>query len=304
MNPLASACLILLATTTVQQADTADKQRVEQNDKQRAMPRVSATGTVTQDNGSPRAVPKRASNQERSTAQAKQSSNPLASWLSKLDIGNAIDLLTLIVTGVFLAYTIKTWNEMVRSNDNAEKSNQENDRNTAESLRLTRESNEHTRRAVTLSERQFEAIAKVASPSFSIIEVQPSLRNLNGTLPEIVVVALKNSGYSPALNFEVWTHTMFRKGDVSQPPEFAERDMPSKGVVGAGNIIRAPTPMPVGMDAAGIAEINSGERSLCVWVRVSYDDIFGGHHTKIFASRYDSFGGGAWVMHRDTDANP
>lgn len=290
MRWLAVAC-ILVWLPVVQQAQTREQQRNEQKQQpktgdRRAVPSLQPTAPaakVSAQNQQPtKPLP--------TLARAKNPSRWVPNSLSDL-----VGVLTLFVTAWFLYYTIKTWKEMVRSNDNTEKSNEENDRNTAENMRLTRESNEATQSSMLIAKSQRDTLANALRAWIGLTKVEPWRHDTNG--PPRVRVELTNSGFSPAI--AVHPHASM---SLAENTDFLEHhDKPcgedheplSVGFVGAGHIT---TLEVTGLKLTPVEKkaVSSGESFVYLHGFVDYVDAFGTKRRTLYAALYEP-GKGYWT---------
>jgi hypothetical protein len=154
-----------------QQSDTATKAAVSS-----LQPAAPAAGESAQQKA-PRSG-------QSGAAIVQQPTQPTSKWAPST-LGDVLDIGTLFVTTLFLYYTIQTWKEMVRSNDNAEKNNTDNERHAEESLRLTRESNVLTTKSLEIAEstlhttqRAYLMVDDFAHASLEPFEAEYSLNNV------------------------------------------------------------------------------------------------------------------------------
>ena len=209
-------------------------------------------------------------------------------WKNEIAVADFISFATLIVTAFFLTYTIKTWREMVRANDHAEKANEESSRETQESLSLTRKSNEVTARSVAIAEQQLGAI-KVAVRASITVSSFPHMELDEIKQKDIYVVNVTNTGLTPALNFGNRSSFCSITKDPLDVDEIAKNNAqrPSETcILGAGQTSQ----IPIEMDhptTEEMAAIRSGAVFYCIQGLLDYDDVFGEHHVTTFRARYD-----------------
>lgn len=209
-------------------------------------------------------------------------------------LGDALAILTFLVTAAFLYYTIKTWREMVRSNNNTEKSNDENDRNTAESMRLTRESNEATQRSILIAESQRDTLANALRAWIGLTTVEPWNHDTNR--PPRVRVELTNTGFSPAI--AVHPHGSMSLADTADSLDHDDKpcgdhEPLSVGFVGAGHVTK--------LEVTGLKltpeekkAVSTGESFVYLHGFVDYVDAFGTQRRTLYAALYEP-GKGYWT---------
>jgi hypothetical protein len=269
----------------VQQAQTGEQQRNEQKQQSKT--------------GDGRTVPslQPAAPAAKVSAQNQQHTQPLptpardkepSKWLPNT-LSDLVGVLTLFVTAWFLYYTIKTWKEMVRANDNAEKSNEENDRNTAESLRLTRESNEATLSSMLIAKSQRDTLANALRAWVVLRTVQPWNHKTNK--PSRIRVELQNTGFSPAIG--VHPHgTMSLAESVDyldhedSPPGEHTHEPLSVGFVGAGNLTKLEV-TGLELTADQKKAVENGELLIYTHGFVDYMDAFGTQRRTSWAALYE-----------------
>lgn len=208
-------------------------------------------------------------------------------WLPQ-SFGDILGILTLVVTAAFLYYTIRTWKEMVRSNDNAEKSGAENDRSTTESLRLTRESNDVTRRSLEVAQSQRDTLANALKAWITLSRIE---RWSHKRQPPLKVrVALHNTGFSPALavhphgGMKLVTDPAFL---VHEGPCHQDEHEPlSVATVGAGGTLK--------FDVDGLTltpderkSVDDGTAMIYLHGSIEYIDAFGGQRRTKFVALYE-----------------
>jgi hypothetical protein len=210
-------------------------------------------------------------------------------WLADWKRGEVLDFLTLIVTAFFLRFTILTWREMVRANDNTEQSNKENDKHTEESLRLTRESNEETRRAGELHLRAW-LVCTMAEHAVDAAD----------DYAITVTVTIRNVGHGvPAT--EIRSKTVLWVAPTNEPPkevpDAGHPRNPSLGVAGAGGGIALPVRNAFAVHEA--VDIQEGRSFLFAVGEVIYNDHFAKDRVTRFCVKYtpkdpDAMFDGTW----------
>jgi hypothetical protein len=191
-------------------------------------------------------------------------------------LADILAILTLVVTGAFLFYTIKTWREMVRANDNTEKSNEQNDKNTEEALRLTRESNEETRRAMEISNRAWVLVTGVTSDvtSDGVMEVFFKFENVGRGVPAINV---RSRGVVVSSDAPCTADDL-----AGVHARYSLNDIESSTVIGPGEDRSLLVEWPPYKEKS--EAILSGRRLLYAIVVITYDDYFAkGRHTRLCA---------------------
>lgn len=199
----------------------------------------------------------------------------------------------MLVTAAFLAYTIKTWEQMVRGNDHADKVYEESKGETEKSLELTRKGQEDTRRSVVIAEKQLQALSRVVR-AWITLSVIPEWDHNRGK-PSKLLVEFANTGFSSAFNFcphgecvkakdvtfldspkaqEMWTATTGHDAAHSALP------------VGSGKSMKIEIKTPLLTEDERVA-IVKGELFIYIYGRVDYTDVFGEPRYTTYAVCYE-----------------
>ena len=212
-------------------------------------------------------------------------------WLPA-GFGDILNTLTLIVTGAFLFYTVRTWREMVRSNENAEKVAAGNDRTTEETLALTRESNDATVRAVATAELQRRDFTDVLR-AWMVLNFAGSW-DFRANQPAAIVILFTNTGYSPALR--TLSHAQMRLSANDDLLEDAckgrhdQHDEISSIAIGSGHPLKFEVPS-LALTEDERTAVGRGAKSVYLYGHIDYSDIFGTARSTTFALLYEADAG-------------
>jgi hypothetical protein len=294
--------VIVLPLTTSQQPHPQEQQRVA-GDQHRQTAKGVPTQAVVDTPKPTHSRPVQQNNPTGKTIQARDNT-PWFSWKSDIGLQDVFGLLTLLVTAVFLYYTIKTWKQMVRANDHAEKANEESSRETQESLALTRQSNEVTARSVDVTEKQVAAIVRFARAQITLAGILPPNEILpQGQPPETVMVPLINAGNTPAINVKWWGRSGITPKGVPIDWQFGTNRTESDAAettIGAGQSIRAIIEIRLSNEEMGAVVDASAE--LRIHGRVQYRDIFSDHvRATEFESGFVPYPYAHWAVLRQTE---
>ncbi len=226
--------------------------------------------------------------QQSTETPSKRAPSPQPSKWIPNSLGDILSVLTLLVTALFLFYTIKTWREMVRANDNAEKSNEENDRNTTESLRLTRETSEAALQSMTIAASQRDTLASALRAWLALTVVEPWKHD--GDKSDGVLVVFTNTGFSPAL--AVHAHGSMKLAqnadslEHGDKPCSAEHEHLSTGFIGPGATLKFKV-ATLELSQEQKTAVTKKEVFLYIYGCIDYIDAFGAQRRTLYASLYE-----------------
>jgi hypothetical protein len=215
-------------------------------------------------------------------------------WVNEWRAADYISSIALLVTGFFLLFTILTWKQMKRANEDAEKRSESDNENTQTSLKLTREGQDDTRSA-------FRAIIGAVRAWITIDSIETVTWYDNG-VPDTIDVTFRNTGHSPAINVTLSGYRFVNRSDIipgSPGPEDPQNIIDSNVPIGAGLTMRLSVRQPSLFFEDSILDVAEGRRSMFVAGGARYCDIFDAtdRHVFQYAAKYD-MGQAHWVLYR------
>lgn len=292
MSWLASACIVL-SLAAVQQSHSKEHTETAQPEKKQTTP--ATPEKAAGDSGKTAQPSERYQGKAAEKRPPPRKNAPWLQWKSDFAASDVVAVcalgvgfLTLLMTALFLTYTIKTWEQMKRSNDDAEKRYEESKGDIEESLQLTRDGQADTLRSVIASENQLLAIKEAVRARVVVDNVINHSRYYDG-LPGAVKVRFIDIGYSAAVNAICAVQRVVSTDDfVSYDEDSPESQIGLTSKITFG--IRGTPPIQIlRLELTGeqVSDVLTGRAKLFVVGEVTYDDIFGSNQLLQYTFMYD-----------------